>query len=131
MDLTFWRWVVGGTVSIVIGHFVLSRGLRLLRLYATGKETVGDKDENDPRGVPAPLIGHIERVFFTLVIALEVSGGATAMIAWLVAKMAVNWGELSKVKEENKEWAHFMPTSLYGGLASMLFALAGGLICRG
>ncbi len=75
MDLIFWRWFVGLGISLVLSHFIIDWGLESLRLYVTGKPTlVGDP------GAPAWLVGFIERLFFTLVIAFNVSGGAVAMI---------------------------------------------------
>jgi hypothetical protein len=72
------------------------------------------------------LIGTLERLFFTLIIAFDVTAAAVAMVAWLALKMATNW---------NRPNASHTPTEaltgLLGGLISMLFALIGGLICKG
>lgn len=127
MDLTLWRWILGWTVSLLVGHCIISWGLSELREYAIGLRGL-DKCKWKHRGIPPWLFGLIERIFFTLVIAFAVSGGAVAMIAWIAAKFAVIYCERSEVREE---CLPFMATSLYGSLASMLFALAGGLICRG
>ena len=123
--MMFWRWFAGLAFSIVIGHFAVDYGLRLLRLYLTGHETLAEQLTPQERGVPAPLIGVIERLFFTIAVAYDVSGTVTAMIGWCAAKMVTNWST-----EDAKKWIPFPGTSLFGSFASMLFALAGGLLIR-
>jgi len=68
------------------------------------------------------VTGIIERVFFTVVVAFDVSGTATAMMGWIAIKMAAVWNV-------SQPRAATIFTAL-GGLMSMFFALTGGLICR-
>jgi hypothetical protein len=124
-SMMFWRWFVGLGFSIVIGHFAVDYGLRMLRRWLTGHETLAEHLTPEERGVPASLVGVIERLFFTVVVAYDVSGSVTAMVAWCAVKMATNWDT-----KDAKMWLPFPGTSLLGSFASMLFALAGGLIIR-
>jgi len=87
-------------------------------------------DEKDaPKGVPPSLTGIIERLFFTVIVAFNVSGFISAMVGWLALKLATNWNR--------KFWDDTYSARLYGfsaliaGLVSMLFAFLGGLIIRG
>ena len=92
-------------------------------------------EEHDPLpanseilAVPGWLVGLIERLFFTLIIAFGISGAAISMAAWITVKMASTWKRLAR---ENNPWTGpFALSSLLGNLVSMLFALIGGLVCR-
>jgi hypothetical protein len=87
------------------------------------------RGQRGPRvGVPAWLTGLVERVFFTVLVAVEVPGVPTAMIAWLGAKMAANWNRQPGDGPAVRAGA---VTALLGGLLSMLFAYVGGWICSG
>jgi hypothetical protein len=69
------------------------------------------------------LTGIVERAFFTVVLAFDVSGASTAMMAWLTVKMLPNWNRTTA----DPPGAF---TALLAGLVSLFFALVGGLICR-
>ena len=75
------------------------------------------------------LVGIIERLFFTILVAFNITGFPIAMIAWSGVKIAVNW------QAEKKETTYISSClafcSLIGTLLSLLFALFGGFICRG
>lgn len=75
--------------------------------------------------IPSWAAGLIERLFFTLAVAFDVSGSATAMMAWIAIKMAAHWNLLGKPD------APGALSIALGGLVSMFFALTGGAICRG
>jgi hypothetical protein len=71
----------------------------------------------------------VERLFFTVLVGLEVPGAPAAMIGWLALKLATDWNHPDwKEKAAAREFA---ASALLGGLVSMLFALIGGLICAG
>jgi hypothetical protein len=72
--------------------------------------------------IPGWLTGLIERLFFTLLIAFEISGTGIAMVAWITVKMLQKW------HGEHKNYSFLR---LLSGMVSMLFALVGGLICSG
>lgn len=71
----------------------------------------------------------VERLFFAVAVAFEVPGVLVAMIGWIAAKIAVNWGEYARgqdlVGAKNR---HF--TAIMSGLVSMFIALIAGLILR-
>jgi len=86
-----------------------------------------------PEFIPGSVTGILERTFFTLLVAFNVSGTGTAMIAWLALKMASGWNSGERSEPGTKKWIDAVNTSfvaLLAGLASMLFAVVGGLIIR-
>ena len=125
MELTLIeRWALGLlVVSFGMGHLIIKYGLRFLRVYVAGKKTL------DQPGVPAPVIGIVERFFFTPAIAFFGGWVVPVMMAWIVLKMKITWGEENRPLRDT--WLPFPTTSLLGSLASMIFALVGGLICKG
>jgi hypothetical protein len=74
------------------------------------------------------LTGIFERIFFTILVAFQVTGTGSAAIAWIAVKMAVGWG---KIKEGNTGNRALAFTGLLSSLTSMIFAIIGGLICNG
>jgi hypothetical protein len=121
MDPTLQRWIIGLTVALIAGWFFTGLFVKVLRWY------IRFVDLAEPlcgqRGVPHLVVGTVERLFFTLIVAFDVTAAAVAMIAWLAAKMATGWNRPS-------ESSVGALTGLLGGLVSMLFALIGGLIIR-
>jgi hypothetical protein len=111
------RWSLGLAVSLVVGGIVTHLFVRCLRRRIN---TVN----SEATGVSPWLTGMIERLFFTVVVAFDVSGTATAMMGWLAVKMASNWNRLGVVDPPGAF------SALLAGLVSLLFALVGGLICR-
>ena len=132
MPLIF-KWVIGLSLSLIAGHFV-SRWFRNFRTQHI-KEAVNDSEaikkqqkEQISSNLLPKVTGLIERTFFTLIVAFDVSGGAVAMIAWLGAKMAVNWNRQSG--DNSVVNRALSMTALQTGMVSLLFALIGGLICK-
>ena len=121
MELTLLeRWALGlVVVSLGSGHFIIEYGLRLLRQYIVKQKSLGQL------GIPAPVVGAVERLFFTPAVAYYGGWAVAAMIPWIVFKMKITWGEV------NRPLLPYPTTSLLGSLLSMFFALVGGLICRG
>jgi hypothetical protein len=122
----FLRWSIGLIgFSLILGwvsSWILLKILRHITLKKTGGKLPPDL------GIPNWLIGLLERLFFTLIVAFEVSGTAVAMIGWLTLKMASNWHQISKGKDVARGLGI---ASLLAGVTSMIFALIGGLICSG
>ena len=117
------QWVSGLSFSILAGGIVTWLFLRLLR------STLGEMPRLSQTGIPAWLTGIVERLFFTVLVGLEVSGAPAAMIGGLALKLATDWNHPDwKEKTSAREFA---VSALLGGLVSMLFALIGGLICAG
>jgi len=123
------RWLLGLGWSLLAGHFVVGLVVDGLRAQIRAAPEAFDDSvpstwEPDPR-MPSWAVGLIERLFFTLAVAFDVSGSATAMMAWIAIKMAARWNRLGKPD------APGALSIAIGGLVSMFFALTGGAICRG
>jgi hypothetical protein len=121
------QWITGLTFSLVIGHIVtwlFLLGLRhALRLGEKPSLTDGRKR------VPPWLTGVTERLFFTVLIGVEVSGAPAAMVGWLALKLATNWNHPDW--KDKADARTFALSALLAGLVSMMLALIGGLICAG
>jgi hypothetical protein len=116
-------------ISLVAGQavtwgFVWCLRWRLERLHPDSGDRVPWRD---PQDVPPWLTGSLERFFFTVAVAFNVSGYVVAMIAWTALKMATDWNR-PQGASHNPAGAW---TALLGGLMSMFFALLGGLVCGG
>jgi hypothetical protein len=120
------RWIVGLIVSLGLGWLVVE----LFRLVLS--PWTGDKpDKKDRPYVPPSATGLVERLFFTTLYGLltDPSGVPTVMFTWLAAKLAANWGHISKANDPIV--TTFTIRALLLGLLSMLAALIGGVIVRG
>ncbi len=118
---TLLRWSVGLAVALIVGALVTEVFVGSLRKTLNIPESAG-------RVVPGWLTGLSERLFFTIVIAFNVSGAAIAMMAWVALKLVPNWQLYVAHGTANKPMAW---SSLLGSLCSMFFALVGGLIASG
>ena len=118
------NWIVGLSISLALGALCTWAFLKLLRKY------VGlPQKAKEGASVPAWLTGVVERLFFAVLVGLNVAGAPAAMVAWLALKLATNWNHPDwKDKPEARSYAF---SALLAGLVSMLFALLGGLVCAG
>lgn len=118
-------WILGLGFSLLVGHFAVEHFLRRLRKYMA----LGDKPAlPDPlKRVPPWLTGGLERLFFTLLVAFNVSGTPAAMVGWLALKLATNWNHPDF--KDNSQARSFAFSGLVAGLLSMSVALIGGRIC--
>ena len=119
------QWITGLLFSVLVGGIVTWLFLKVLR------SSLGTPDKARISGggarVPPWLTGAVERLFFTVLVGLEVSGAPAAMIGWLALKLATNWNHPDwKDKPDARTFAF---SALLAGLVSMLFALLGGLVC--
>lgn len=117
--------MLGIAFAVVVGGVVTGGLLAGLRRGAT----LGPKPKLKQPRVPAWITGAVERFVFSVLVALNVSGVAPAMVGWLALKMAANWNR--KDLDDNPKARGFALSALLAGLVSMLFATVGGLICRG
>ena len=119
-------WFLGLATGLIGGHFLVGEFLRRLRDYTK----LGEKPplEGGAKRVPPALTGAIERLFFTLLIALNISGTPAAMMAWLALKLATNWNHPDY--KDNSGARPFAFSALLAGLVSMLTAVIAGTICR-
>jgi len=134
MRVLVW-WVLGLAFSLLLGLLTgplldLIRG-RILQKARKKGEVIDDKDAKlylESLYVSSKLVGSIERLFFTILVAFNVSGTATAMIAWIAIKMATDWQRIlprgAKLTVRSLAFS-----ALLGNMISLLFALIGGLIC--
>jgi len=136
-------WALGLLVSLGVGHLVTGILLDRIRVKAGCDDTRMQEFRKRPRNGPAPtpqsdpasalyvvspaLQGLIERLFFTLLIAFNISATAAAMMGWLAVKMVTNLNRPGSPSDEPIVRARAL-TGLVGGLVSMTFALLGGLI---
>lgn len=123
-------WVAGLVFSLGLGHWVAKSFLDWLRYT---KLKLRRQKPGRLKSVPPELTGFLERLFFTVLVGLNVQGAPIAMMAWLALKMATNWNRPIDNRSGRSQlrplpWAF---SGLLGGLVSILFALLGGLICRG
>lgn len=127
----WFRWIIGLVFSLLIGHFIIKFILDRLRAYIKLSKRDLPPAERFIRRTPT-FTGILERLFFTILIAFNVSGAGTAMMAWVTIKMVSDWnilvvkGDFKAVKQRRYAF-----TGLLGSVLSMLFALLGGLICSG
>jgi hypothetical protein len=136
MDL-FSRWFFGlGIFALGIGWLSTFLLLNVLRSYIKTKAAerkemeVYDEFMAAADDIPSWLIGLAERTFFAILVAFNVSATAVAMIVWVVVRMLYNWNILWR-QRENITIRSLALSDLLGSIVSMLFALIGGLICRG
>lgn len=135
--LLVFQWVCGLTVSLGFGHLAAQKfrdwridHIRGLEKTMKGLETTVEdiqKKNLDSDLIPVTT-GLLERLFFTILIGAGLPDAGVAMIAWLAAKMGLNWGKYGYNSRVGKAIAM---TALESGVVSLLFAMIGGLICRG
>ncbi len=129
-------WVQGLTFSLIIGallmhlldSFLDRHILKKIKnaYYDLPKEDDPRESKLNPIDVHPLIVGTIERLFFTLVVAYEVTGAAVAMVGWVTVKATIIW--VGKVDKQHGQ--AFALRSVLCGLASMLFALIGGVIIQ-
>jgi hypothetical protein len=125
-------WVVGfGLISGFLGQALtrLLRNLLMKMLISWRTEqniATGDDDpwKFVPRWLSSTTIGILERAFFCLSVAFNLSGTAIAMIAWTAAKGAIHWNRF----DPKHTGSAFVAAAC--SLLSMTLALIGGLVCQ-
>ncbi len=129
------RWIIGYLfVAVLAGGIFTGFFVKTLRKYTGTNERIKTRNtlsslrnaNNINRGMPAFLMGAIERSFFTLAVAYNLSGLVIGMIGWLTIKMATSWNRSNLSNNPTDAF-----TGLVGGLVSLIFAIIGGLICNG
>ena len=78
----FWSGIL---FALIVGAVITPTFQQLVDRYARLAPQAGDNR------IPPSLTGHLERFFFTIVVAFDVSGAVPGMMTWIVAKMAANW----------------------------------------
>lgn len=119
-----YRWFLGlGIVSLGFGFIAAGGTLRFLRKYLQLNKT----EDSPALGIPAWLTGLIERLSFTTLVGLGYDAAIPIMV-YIVVKIVVFWQTKYKKLPNLGERAG---TSLVGTTLSLLFAMVGGMICKG
>jgi len=72
-------------------------------------------------------IGVIERFFFTILVAFYLPGVATAIITWMLIKMATGWNRIQK----GETWRRMLSfQALLNSMFSLTFAVVAGLMAN-
>jgi hypothetical protein len=132
---TIWTWTLGFAVALGAGQIVTRQSLDALRWWVIRKAEKRNEGLGDAFIVPlylnAALFSLIERLFFTLLVAFDVSGTATAMMAWIALKMATDWHRILGSAESRTVGERSLAfCGVTGGIISLVFAFIGGKICR-
>lgn len=127
-------WLVGLVgVSLVLGSicsYLVSMLLRRLFDH-TARTRNWQLPAAETERVPFQrvLIGLIERLFFTILVAFNVPGVAAGLATWILVKMLTGW---NRVAGEPAAWRRMLAfNGLINSLVSLLFAVLGGLIANG
>lgn len=117
------RWFVGLVgISGFLGAIVTPAFISVVERRLPAVDP--DPFAGQPGWLPA-LIGVVERLFFTVLIAFDSSVSGPAMIGWAALKGAAHWNSFN-AEAKPHTFLGFM-----GTMVSLLFAVLGGLWCRG
>jgi len=119
-------WVFGFLLATVVGGVATHLFLSTLRKNIAPTQATLDR----PR-VPGWITGIVERSFFFLLIAFNISGVPTAMVGWIAIKLATNWNRPLSIKEKEPSAKALAISAALAGIVSMTFALLGGLVSTG
>jgi len=110
------RWLVG--LLLVSGILGAVLSYSLYRLACKLRNVT-------PRKTTGPLTGIMERFFFTIIVAINMGGAATAMVGWIVFKNSTLWADFKTKRPEE------LYISIISSIGSMLIAILGAQICNG
>jgi hypothetical protein len=131
----FFRWFFGlGVFALGLGWLLIYFFLEIVHIHIKAK--AGERGEEKaydevmkPLDVPSWLVGLVERTFFAVLVAFNVSATALAILTWIALKMAFSWNMVWR-ERGSITLRSLAFSALLANLFSMLFALIGGLICR-
>ncbi len=125
-------WIVGLSMSMIIGSIITWICWKNLHSFyeKTLKEKKWEYKQEEIEKIPLYpfIVGILERVIFTIMIAFQVSGVGGAIFAWVGIKLVTGWNRLVG-GDVSKRMLAF--TGLISSLISLFFAILGGLICNG
>jgi len=140
------RWIVGLYFSLFLGGMVAGAFILFIRKRYIKKASVDDSVQKDFESFFAKPgleveIGYIERLFFTICVAFNLSGVVIGIIGWVTLKMFYIWypafETLNKLndseqvrKDKIRLYSEFAMSSVLGSIVSIIFALIAGLFCR-
>jgi nitrate/nitrite transporter NarK len=127
------NWLVGiGLISLILGSLITWIVWKLLDNYfkntAKNKNWELDSDDIEKITIQPILIGILERLVFSFLVAMEVSGVPTAIVGWMALKMASGWNRIVSGETKYKMLAF---NGLIVSLLSLFFAVLGGLVANG
>ncbi len=129
-----WRWLIGlGGVCIVVGvpfSWAIWKGL-----HSHGDRQGWPGSAGERTGGLPIATGILERLIFATMIAMDVNGSGSAMIAWVGVKLAAGW---TRGPTKNLDHPKFLLgvrarafAGLFCSMVSIGIALVAGLICNG
>jgi hypothetical protein len=124
-----WAILVGGLVTFAWSNALHERVTTLgYRLDSLGALAPDEKEQYAARLQWIPgWLGIFERVFYSLLIGLDVTGGAAFIGVWVGIKLAGGWQSWSKGTTYGR--AIFF-IGLLGNAMSILFGVVAGLVLR-
>lgn len=133
-DQNIINWLVGLVgVSLLLGSIVTWATWKKLHsiFESTAKKKNWEVKREEAEKIPyIPItIGIFERVFFTVMVAFNISGAGVAIVSWMLIKMATGWNRISGGGETWRRMLSF--TGLLCSMTSLFFAVLGGLIANG
>ena len=121
------RWLVGLILVSGISGYFLSYLWYFCFCKLIGVEPKYNLLPKLKDGQTGPLTGIIERLLFTILIATDVSGTATAMVGWVVFKNSILWAKLEVPPKDEPKMKYVCIISSVG---SILMAILGAQICK-
>lgn len=119
------QWLIGlVVVSIVLGA-VFSYLWYWFLCWLIGTERKLPSWPKRPIKETGQLTGIVERVFFTVAIATNMSGVVIAMVGWITIKNSILWPKFSQQEPPQAT------VSFLSSIGSLLIAVLGGQICLG
>jgi hypothetical protein len=101
---TLYRWIIGFVFSLVIGQFATKYFMGWLHSYLGFDPQWREKNIGfGQRLVPSWLMGLLERLFFTILVAFDVSALSPGIMTWLLIKMASNWNRINPPRKDFME----------------------------
>jgi hypothetical protein len=153
---TLLRWGIGFFVSLIIGQFVTRKFVGWQDRYlGFHPQWIRENIDCNQRVIRPWLLGTLERLFFTLLVGFDVPAVSAGIMTWLLIKTVTNWTRINPTRrgfigdrealvnlpqgaaqerdtlQQEAKLRIYAVKSLLGSLVSMLFALLGGLICKG
>ena len=127
-----YHWIMGLLISLFFGYVYTDLVWLVIADIAKPKLS---KDAKAKGGIPSWVTGFGERLFFTILVAMQAKGVLAAMMGWLALKLAANWNHGSRGSEsDNSAEAEIRANAIraiLSGLTSMLFAYWGGRFAQG
>ncbi len=133
VEHSLWGWIIGfvivsGVLGVGVSYYVWKWLHAYFNRLNTSQGWNLPAEHTSTVTLFPVLTGIFERAFFTVLIALQVTGTGGGIIAWVGVKMAVGWGAIKEGGTGHRALAF---TGLLSSLTSMFFAVIGGLICNG